>query len=106
MSVITVSSTLLERTRNCEMLTLEGKLTEKLLTDPQPGADEFRHASEATEAAGAFAQLGIVGCTMFPGKAPSGEGTAWSAVLARAEVTGRTPREGAEQRGRGAEYGM
>jgi hypothetical protein len=85
------------------MLTLEGKLTEKLLTDPQPGADEFRHASEATEAAGAFAQLGIAGCTMVPGKAPSGEGTAWSATWARGEVTGHTPREGAEQSGRGAD---
>jgi hypothetical protein len=76
-SVITVSSTLLERARNCEMLALEGMFKE-LLTD-----QEFRQASEATEAAGAFAQLGIgdcatqsatvADCATLPGQAPSGE---------------------------------
>jgi hypothetical protein len=57
------------------MLALEGMLTEQLLTEqPQPGACESRQASEATEAAGAFAEIGIEGCATLPGKAPSGEG--------------------------------
>jgi hypothetical protein len=44
------------------MLALEGMLTEQLLTEqPQPGVCESRQASEATEAAGAFAEIGIEG---------------------------------------------